>query len=87
MNILQKYDRATLTKSEVADELGVSISTINKWITSGEVLPSPIKLGKAKNATVRFRVKDIEELLNQNTKEIVWNLQLLIIKMEIYVKP
>ncbi|MDD3775473.1 MAG: hypothetical protein PHV08_05895 [Sulfurovaceae bacterium] len=60
-----KYKRATIGKKEIAQELGVSLSTIDLYISKGMGIPRYRKLGKAKNAKVVFNIVDVAEFLSQ----------------------
>lgn len=60
-----KYKRATIGKKEIAQELGVSLSTIDLYISKGVGIPRYRKLGKAKNAKVVFNIVDLAEFLSQ----------------------
>ncbi len=62
-NLQEKYMRVTLTKKEVAIELGLSLRTIDTMIKDGSVLPKPLKIGSAKNSPVRFNIFDIANFI------------------------
>jgi len=64
----KKYKRAVLSKSEMADELGISNSTLDLYIAKGTGLPNYKKLGKAKNAKVVFNLLDVADFLSQTIK-------------------
>ncbi|MCK5111676.1 MAG: helix-turn-helix domain-containing protein [Arcobacteraceae bacterium] len=71
LNVLvQKYNRTMLTKQNFADELGVSLSTIDKLIAKGNILPTPVKIGTTKNATIRYAITDIADFITSNTEDI-----------------
>ena len=61
--LLDKYGKVTLTKKEVADELGFSLRTIDSMMKDGVILPTPLKIGRAKNSPVRFNIIDISEFI------------------------
>ncbi len=63
-NLQDKYRRVTLTKKEVATELGLSLRTIDSMIKDGSVLPKPLKIGNGKNAPVRFNIIDIANFIS-----------------------
>ena len=48
-----------LTKKEMASFLGISLNTLNVWISRRKI--PYLKLGKAKNALVRFSLDQVEE--------------------------
>ncbi len=62
-NLQDKYRRATMTRQEVATELSLSLRTIDNMILKGDVLPKPLKIGKGKNAPVRFNLIDISNFI------------------------
>lgn len=59
-----RYQKSTLTKKELANELGVSVSSINKYIGLGTGIPEYIKIGTARNAKVLFPVVNVVEYLS-----------------------
>jgi excisionase family DNA binding protein len=52
-----------LDTAEIAEQLGMSVSTIRKWVHYGFI--PHVKLGRA----VRFREKDIETWLTERTEK------------------
>ncbi len=64
----KKYKRAVISKAEMAEELGISNSTLDLYIAKGTGLPNYKKLGKAKNAKVVFNLIDVAEFLSQTIK-------------------
>ena len=65
-----RYKKATLSKKEMANELGVSTSTLDKYIKDGIGTPNYKKLGKAKNAKVIFNIVDVAMFLAQTIKTV-----------------
>lgn len=63
-----RYNKATMSKTEMAQELGISYSTIDNYIARGYGLPNYKKLGNAKNAKVVFNIIDVAEFLSQTIK-------------------
>ncbi len=63
-----RYKKSTLSKAEMANELGISYSTIDGYIARGFGIPNYKKLGKAKNAKVIFNIIDVAEFLSQTIK-------------------
>lgn len=63
-----RYKKSTLSKAEMANELGVSYSTIDGYIARGFGIPNYKKLGKSKNAKVIFNIIDVSEFLSQTIK-------------------
>lgn len=51
-----------LTASEVAQRLGISVATVQRWQTAGYLLP--VKVGKG---YVRYRSEDIDQLVAKGT--------------------
>ena len=51
-------DERYLSKSEVAERLGMTARTIEHWMARG-ILPH-LKIGKGRRATVLFKWKDVE---------------------------
>ena len=66
--LAKKYKRAVINKTEMAEELGISNSTLDLYISKGCGLPSYKKLGKAKNAKVVFNLIDVADFLTQTIK-------------------
>ncbi len=52
-----------LDTAEIAEQLGMSISTIRKWVHFGFI--PHVKLGRA----VRFREKDVEAWIEKRTEK------------------
>lgn len=67
-DLKDRYGKATLSKAEMAKELGISYSTIDGYIAKGYGIPNYKKLGKAKNAKVIFNIIDVAEFLSQTIK-------------------
>jgi len=63
-----RYKKASLSKTELAQELGVSLSTIDKYKKDGIGLPNYKKLGNAKNAKVIFNIIDVANYLSKTVK-------------------
>ncbi len=67
-DLKSRYNKATLTKKELAKEFTVSTSTIDLYISKGIGIPNYKKLGTAKNAKVVFNIIDVAEYLTQTIK-------------------
>ncbi len=67
-DLKERYKKATLSKREMAHELGISYSTIDLYISKGYGIPNYKKLGTAKNAKVIFNIIDVSEFLSQTIK-------------------
>lgn len=66
--LYKKYKRVTISKTEMAIELGISNSTLDLYISKGHGLPNYKKLGKEKNAKVVFNLLDVADFLTQTIK-------------------
>ena len=67
-DLKSRYNKLTLSKKEMASELGISYSTIDGYIAKGYGIPNYKKLGTAKNAKVVFNIIDVSEFLSQTIK-------------------
>lgn len=67
-DLKDRYGKATLSKAELAKELGISYSTIDSYISKGMGIPAYKKLGSSKNAKVIFNIIDVSEFLSQTIK-------------------
>ena len=67
-DLKSRYNKATLTKKELANEFTVSTSTIDLYISKGIGIPNYKKLGTAKNAKVVFNIIDVAEYQSQTIK-------------------
>ena len=67
-DLKSRYNKATLTKKELANEFTVSVSTTDLYISKGVGVPNYKKLGTAKNAKVIFNIIDVAEYLSQTIK-------------------
>lgn len=63
-----KYGKVTLTKQDLSEILGVSVSLINHYISKGYGLPSHIKVGSGRNSSVRFLTINVAEYLSNTIK-------------------
>jgi len=64
IDLTTRYQKTTLTKKELANELSVSVSSINGYIKKGQGIPSYTKVGNSKNGTVLFPVICVAEYLS-----------------------
>ena len=64
----QRYNKATLTKKELASELGVSVSSINSYIVKGTGIPEYIKVGTGKNGKVLFPLVNVVSYISNTIK-------------------
>ena len=63
-----KYGKSVLSKTETANELGVSISTMTNRMRKGINIPNYIKEDGAANTSVVFPIKDVAEYLSRTVK-------------------
>ena len=63
-----KHGKMTLSKNELAKELGVSLATITVRMSKGMNLPNYIKPDGPKNSTVSFPITDVAEYLSRTVK-------------------
>jgi hypothetical protein len=63
-----RYKKSTLSKREMATELGISYSGIDNMIAKSYGIPNYKKLGNAKNSKVVFNIIDVAEFLSQTIK-------------------
>lgn len=68
--LLNKYNKMTLNKEELAYELGVSVSSINNAIVQGKGIPEYAKLGKAANSRVVFSLHAIAIYMSNHTVKV-----------------
>ena len=68
--LLLKYKRMSISKKELAKELGISQSSFNVRISKREGIPNFKKLGTAKNAKVIFNLLDVAEFLSETKQEL-----------------
>ena len=67
-NLYSKYKKSTLSKKELAKELGIGLSTLNKYLANGVGLPNFKKMGDSVNSRVLFNIHDIATFLALTTK-------------------
>ncbi|WP_229855114.1 hypothetical protein [Candidatus Sulfurimonas marisnigri] len=67
-DLKSRYLGATVNKKQIAMELGVSVSTVDLYISKNMGIPNYKKLGTAKNAKVVFTIIDLAEFLSNTIK-------------------
>lgn len=67
-DLKSRYPGVTVNKKQMAMELGVSVSTIDLYISKNMGIPNYKKLGTAKNAKVVFTIIDLAEFLSNTIK-------------------
>ncbi|HBF37038.1 MAG TPA: hypothetical protein DDW50_06925 [Firmicutes bacterium] len=55
-----------ITAEEVMKILKISRATLNRWVKAGKI--QALKLGEGRKGAVRFKLKDIEEFINNVNK-------------------
>lgn len=67
-DLVSRHNKSTLTKKELADELGMSVSSINNYIVKGVGIPEYVKVGTGKNGTVLFPIVNVVDYLSNTIK-------------------
>jgi len=67
-DLLNRYKKVSLTKKELSNELGVSVSTINNCICQGYGIPEYNKLGNSSNSRVVFPIICVSKFLSNTVK-------------------
>jgi len=66
--LTKKFGRTVISKKELAEEMDISASTLDLYITKGTGIPRYKKLGSAKNAKVIFNLIDVADFFNSTIK-------------------
>ena len=66
-HLIKKYGKLGLTRQETADELGISLSFLDKLLREGTGLPNYRKIGRSKKPRVVFPVDAIAEFMILNS--------------------
>lgn len=61
-------DSRLLSAVEAAEALGVSVDTLARWRIAGTG-PAYVKLGRAKQATIRYRRVDLERFIGEGLRQ------------------
>ena len=64
--LLDKYGKLGLTRQETANELGISLSFLDKLLREGVGLPSYRKIGKTQKPRIVFTIDAIAEFMILN---------------------
>src|SRR5574344_1098324 len=65
-HLIKKYGKLGLTRQETADELGISLSFLDKLLREGIGLPAYRKIGKSQKPRIVFPVDAIAEFMILN---------------------
>ncbi|MCT7514781.1 helix-turn-helix domain-containing protein [Aliarcobacter cryaerophilus] len=65
-HLIEKYGRLGLTRQETANELGISLSFLDKLLREGIGLPAYRKIGKSQKPRIVFPVDAIAEFMILN---------------------
>ena len=57
-------DKILLTKEEVSNVLGISLSSVNNYITLSNNPLKYIKLGRTKRSAIRIRIEDLAHFID-----------------------
>lgn len=70
LELSNKYKKSPITKRELAQELGIGLSTINYYLARGINLPNYRKMTSSgsKNGKVLFPIQEVALFLSQTTK-------------------
>ncbi len=69
-NLITRYKKSTLSKQELSREMGIGLSTLNKYLANGIGLPEYKKVGTSKNSRVLFPIQAVAEFLADTTKTL-----------------
>ena len=64
--LIEKYGRLGLTRQETADELGISLSFLDKLLRQGVGLPNYMKIGKSQKPRIVFPVDAVADFMTVN---------------------
>jgi len=64
--LLKKYQKLGLTRKETANELGISLSFLDKLLREGTGLPTYKKIGKSQKPRIVFPVDAIADFMMLN---------------------
>ena len=67
-DLRKKYGRSVLLKKELAEELGIALSTLNNYMAKGYGIPRYRKIGDAKNAKVVFPIIEVAKFLSETVE-------------------
>ncbi len=65
--LIKKYGKLGLTRQETADELGISLSFLDKLLREGVGLPNYRKIGKSQKPRIVFPVDSVANFMIVNS--------------------
>ena len=63
-DLMNRYNKSVLSKEELSREIGISVKTINNYITKGYGIPQYKKIGNTRNSRVLFPIIYVSEYLS-----------------------
>ncbi len=63
-DLTSRYRKSVLSKQELAKEMGIGLSTLNKYLGQGLGIPTYKKVGVAKNSRVLFPIPAVADFLS-----------------------
>ncbi|AXK49670.1 hypothetical protein CRU87_08910 [Aliarcobacter trophiarum LMG 25534] len=64
--LLNKYGRLGISRQETADEIGISLSFLDKLLKEGIGLPNYRKIGKSKKPRIVFPIDSVASFMMNN---------------------
>ena len=63
-DLMNRYKKSVLNKQELSNEIGISVGSINNYITKGYGIPQYKKIGGSRNSRVVFPIIYVSEYLS-----------------------
>jgi len=67
-DLTNRYRRSVLSKQELAKEMGIGLSTLNKYMSQNLGIPPYKKVGTTKNSRILFPIPAVAEFLADTVK-------------------
>ena len=61
--LTSKYNKASISRTELSEELSVSLSTIDRYLSQGVGLPDFKRIGNGKRARIIFPLKSVASFI------------------------
>ena len=61
--LASKYNKASISRTELSDELGISLSTIDRQLNQGIGLPGFKRIGNGKRARIIFPLESVARFI------------------------